>query len=157
MLAFSIDLTGAVSCFGYMALTDYRILPRRDANCNGMRGIVCYGPVRDIIHRGLSVPLGSLALRIRVFRATWFFVFANTEVLSPKVMLRLSGVMRIGEICLRLFEVLGCLLARGWLSESVSELVGVLYFMSIRGLESDSRFHVATSLSIALFSFFSSE
>ena len=82
-----------------------------------------------MIHKGLSVHLGSLALHIIVLRASWFFDFTVTKVLTPNRMLSLSGVMRTAEKCLRLSLVLCCTLARSWLSESVSELVGgsILY------------------------------
>ena len=106
-----------------------------------------------MFHRRFNEPFGSFALHIIVLRATWFFDFEMMEVLSPNVMLSLFGVMRMCEICLRFWVTPMCLLAIGWLSDPVSDLLGVLYCMSICGSESDSWFHIAASLSVALFSF----
>ena len=80
-----------------------------------------------IFHNGFNVPLGSGALLLSVFLATCFLLFISTEVLPPNVIFNLSGVILIGDICLRL----DCLfLSRGIVSNSASDFSGVLYCMS---------------------------
>ena len=54
-----------------------------------------------MFHNGLSVPRGSCDLRASVFRATCFFVFVMVVVLSPKFSVSLSGIILIGDVCLR--------------------------------------------------------
>ena len=81
-------------------------------------------PSGIIFHNRFNVPFGSGALLISVFLATCFLLFISTEVLSPSVILNLSGVILIGDVCLHL----DCLcLARGIVSDSASEFSGVLY------------------------------
>ena len=110
-----------------------------------------------MFHRGFIVPLGSLDLSNMVLNATWIFSFTITDDLSPNVILSLSRVIRVGELCLRFWAVPLYSLTRGWLSDSISELLGVLYCMSIWDSESNSRFQMADPLSIAFFSFFFSK
>ena len=64
-------------------------------------------PSGIIFQSCFSVPLGSGAFLINVFLATCFLLFSSTEVLSPKVMLNLSGVILIGDICLHLAGIEG--------------------------------------------------
>ena len=91
-------------------------------------------PSGIIFQSGFSVPLGSGAFLIYVFLATSFLLFISTEVLSAKVTLNLSGVILINDICLRLA---GICLARGIVSDSLSEFSGVLYWISKLGSESE--------------------
>ena len=56
-------------------------------------------PSGIIFQSGFSVPVGSGAFLINVFLATCFLLFISTEVLSPKIMLNLSSVILIGDIC----------------------------------------------------------
>ena len=51
---------------------------------------------------GFSVPRGSGALRASVFRAICFLVLVIDVILSPNVIISLSGIILIGEIFLRL-------------------------------------------------------
>ena len=65
-------------------------------------------PSGIMFHSGNNVPLGSFALRIMVLRATCFCVSTRNGVLSPNLILSLSGIMLVGEVCLRFAEVLWC-------------------------------------------------
>ena len=103
-----------------------------DWNCGWC--IVSYGSIWIMFHNGFNVPLGSDALLINVFLAIYFLLFFSTEVLSPNVKLSLSGVILIGDICVRLF--CNCLL-RGIVSDSASESSGVLYWISRFDCESE--------------------
>ena len=83
------------------------------------------------------MPRGSFTLRIIVFLATWFLSFTNTDVLSPNVMLSLSGTIFMGEMVLRFCAVGARFVARGSSSESDSA-PGDWYCMSRWGSESES-------------------
>ena len=95
-------------------------------------------PPGIMFHNCFTVPLGSLVLRFKVFRATCIFDLTSTDVLSPNVMLNLSNVKRVGEICLSFGAGALYLLIKYWVSDSKSELVLDLYWIFNWGSESNS-------------------
>ena len=85
------------------------------------------------------MPRGSGALRAIVFRAICFRVLVIDVVLSPNVIMSLSGVILIGEVFLRLMAFFLMFCSVDWSEESSPSSVG-WNCMSSWGSEFDSRF-----------------
>ena len=93
-----------------------------------------------MFHNGLSVPRGSFDLRASVFRATCFLVLMIVVVLSPNVNISLSGIIFIGDVCLR-FTAFFLTFCRVALSDAESSSgMSSLNLMSSSGSESVSMF-----------------
>ena len=80
-------------------------------------------PSGIIFHSGFNVPRGSGAFRASVFRATCFLVLVIDVVLSPNVIINLSGFLFIGEIFLRLIAFYFTFCRIDWSDESSSSKV----------------------------------
>ena len=105
-------------------------------------------PSGIIFHNGLSVPRGLVALRASVFRATCFLVLLIVVVLSPNVIISLSGVILIGDVYLR-FAAFFLTFWRVELSEAESSSgVSSLNLISSSGSESVSIFHKDSAFNI---------
>ena len=101
-----------------------------------------------MFHNGLSVPRGSCDLRASVFRATCFFVLVMVVVLSPKVSVSLSGIILIGDVCLR-FTAFFFTFWSVELSEAESSSgVSSLNLISSSGSESVSMFQMDSAFSM---------
>ena len=73
---------------------------------------------------GFKAPRGSGALRASVFRAICFLVLVIDVVLSPNVIISLSGVILIGEVFLRLMAFFLMFCNVDWSEESSPSIVG---------------------------------
>ena len=99
----------------------------------------------------LCVPRGPGAFRASVFCATYFLVLAIVVVLSPLVIIILSGVIFIGEMFFRLVAFFFKFCRVEWSDESSSSIPS-RNWISSSGYELDSRFQIVSSFRIGCFS-----